>query len=224
MTHPQLGKEIGIGGDLNGCSAAGREPLAVGGREVSVAHRDEKVDTRSDGGKYELATPARPRSERVTRDAAGLRHLVKADNSPCERAAGRLLQHDSLDSPSADTSGGNKVGNEAVHTGMTAGECGAWNKWVGSQSWLSGWACGPRIVMKTNPLTVQITPRVSAGTGCGQNRPLADAWGYLAASRDRMRNRFSTVQPPFEAAPRSKMETDRVFTKTKTFLTSKEAA
>jgi len=39
-----------------------------------------------------------------------------------------------------------------------------------------------------------------------------------------MRNRFSTVQPPFEAAPRSKMETDRVFTKTKTFLTSKEAA
>ena len=29
---------------------------------------------------------------------------------------------------------------------------------------------------------------LSAGTGCG----LADAWGYLAASRDRMRNRFST--------------------------------
>src|SRR2546422_10656261 len=48
-------------------------------------------------------------------------------------------------------------------------------------------------VMKTNPLTVQITPSVSAGTGCGRNRPLADAWGYLAAPRDRMRNRFSTV-------------------------------
>src|SRR5881628_2935070 len=52
-------------------------------------------------------------------------------------------------------------------------------------------------VMKTNPLTVQITPSVSAGTGLRRNRPLADAWGYLAASRDRMKNRFSTVQPPF---------------------------
>src|SRR5947207_6771401 len=39
--------------------------------------------------------------------------------------------------------------------------------------------------------------RLSAGTGCGRNRPLADAWGYLAASRDWMRNMFSTVQPPF---------------------------
>src|SRR5437899_5728858 len=46
--------------------------------------------------------------------------------------------------------------------------------------------------MKTNPLTVRITPSGSAGTGCGRNRPRADAWGYLAAPSDRMRNRFST--------------------------------
>ena len=46
---------------------------------------------------------------------------------------------------------------------------------------LSQWACGHKSVMKTNPLTVQITPSVSAGMACGRNRPLADAWGYLAA-------------------------------------------
>src|SRR6266571_1858617 len=43
-------------------------------------------------------------------------------------------------------------------------------------------------VMKTNPLMVQITPSVSAGTGLRRNRPLADAWGYLAAPGDRMSN------------------------------------
>src|SRR5437773_9211677 len=62
----------------------------------------------------------------------------------------------------------------------------------GGQSWLSGWACGPPIVMKTNPLTVH--------------------------SRDRMRNRFSTVQPPFEAARRS-TERDLVCYKAETSLT-----
>src|SRR5437773_228417 len=59
--------------------------------------------------------------------------------------------------------------------------------------------------METNPLTVQITPSVSAGTGCGRNRPRADAWGYLAAL-------------PFEAALPSTTETDLVG------ATGKEAA
>src|SRR5207249_9398982 len=38
----------------------------------------------------------------------------------------------------------------------------------------------------------------------------SDAWGYLAAPSDRMRNRFSTVQPPFKAASRSTTEMDLV--------------
>src|SRR5207247_9849085 len=51
-------------------------------------------------------------------------------------------------------------------------------------------------------------PTRQRGDGCGRNRPLADAWGYLATPSDRMRNRFSTVQPPFEAALRATTETD----------------
>src|SRR3989449_5995985 len=53
----------------------------------------------------------------------------------------------------------------------------------------------------TKVQTAQITPSVSAGTGLRRKRPLADAWGYLAAPSDRMRNRFSSVQPPFRRLP-----------------------
>src|SRR5213083_585288 len=56
-------------------------------------------------------------------------------------------------------------------------------------------------VMKTNPLTVQITPSVSAGTGLRRNRPLADAWGYLAAP-------VPDEQRGFRPCPTSSAESD----------------
>ena len=41
VAQPELGKEVGIVGDLNRRAMTGREPLPVGGREVSVAHRGQ---------------------------------------------------------------------------------------------------------------------------------------------------------------------------------------
>jgi hypothetical protein len=113
VTQPELSKQIGLGSDQDGRSAADGEPLAVGGREISIAHGNQKVDARGNGGKHELATSARSRGER--RGFADTGHGVEPDNRSRQRTAGSLLQHDSLDGPSPDTDGDRQQNEDAMH-------------------------------------------------------------------------------------------------------------
>jgi hypothetical protein len=115
VAQPQLGKQIGIGADLNGYAPAGRKPLSVGGWEVSIARRSEKIDPRSEAGKHELATSSRTRRKRWTMTVTRYRQSVEADNCSSKWAAGSLLQHDSLDGPSPDADGDSQKDKDAMH-------------------------------------------------------------------------------------------------------------
>jgi hypothetical protein len=86
--------------------------LAVGCREVSIADRDQKVESGCDGWKYELAAPARSGRELL---AAGLRQGVEANQGSREWTTGSLLDHDSLDGPSLDSGGDSQQDKDAVH-------------------------------------------------------------------------------------------------------------
>ncbi len=115
MTQPQLGKQVGLFRDLYRRSPADREPLPVGSREVSIAYRDQQVDPRGYGGEHELPAAARSRRERLNFAADGYRHRVQAHHRPCDRTAGNLFEHNSLDGPGPDTDGGSQQDKDAMH-------------------------------------------------------------------------------------------------------------
>src|SRR6476646_6533367 len=100
VTEPQLGKQVGISGDLNGRSAADGEPLAEGDGKVSVARSDKKVDSRSDGGKHELAASTRSRRNCLRFAYPGFRYRVETNNSSREWTSGGLLKRDAVHRPS----------------------------------------------------------------------------------------------------------------------------